>query len=128
MLESSAAPPVCIVNSTVLPSGRNCGHRWLAWPCWRVGSLSALPPAAEIRHKVALGAGENTIVSSGPHVAPRDSRFEVESVRAAPPVIEIFFRFGPAKKPIHWLSGEKNGVRAPSVPGINLASSAFMGR
>jgi hypothetical protein len=37
-------------------------------------------------------------------------------VIGAPPSTEIFFSFPPAKNAIHFPSGEKNGLSAPSVP------------
>ena len=41
---------------------------------------------------------------------------ESQRVTVAPPDTAIFFRFPPAKNPIHWPSGEKNGLRAPVRP------------
>jgi hypothetical protein len=38
------------------------------------------------------------------------------SVAGEPPWTEIFLSLPLAKNPIHWPSGEKNGVLAPSVP------------
>ena len=46
----------------------------------------------------------------------------IGEVSAAPPLTETFFIFPPAKNPIHWPSGEKNGSMAPSVPGMALVS------
>jgi hypothetical protein len=42
------------------------------------------------------------------HAPPRPSGAS-HRLTAAPPVIETFFSLPPAKKPIHWPSGEKNG-------------------
>jgi hypothetical protein len=36
--------------------------------------------------------------------------------------METFFSLLSAKNPTHWLSGEKNGELAPSVPSIALTS------
>ncbi len=55
------------------------------------------------------------IVSSSAHVPPRPLGAS-HSVTAAPPVTAIFFSLPPAKNAIHWPSGEKNGLAAPSVP------------
>jgi hypothetical protein len=46
-----------------------------------------------------------------------------QSVTTAPPVTATFFRFPSAKKPIHWPSGEKKGLPAPSVPESGEARS-----
>ena len=59
---------------------------------------------------------------------PRQASTASPSVTAVPPVTEIFFNFPPAKKPIHWPSGEKKGLAAPSVPGMGLASWVSMAR
>jgi hypothetical protein len=64
---------------------------------------------------VLPGDGRNTIASSSPQVPPRAFGAS-QSVIGAPPVTETFFNLPPAKKPIHFPSGEKNGLRASSVP------------
>ncbi len=50
------------------------------------------------------------------------------SVTVTPPFTETFFSLPPAKKPIHWPSGEKNGDTAPSVPAMGFASLLSSGR
>jgi len=37
--------------------------------------------------------------------------------------MDTFFSFPPAQNPTHWPSGEKNGLMAPSVPGITFVSN-----
>jgi hypothetical protein len=62
-----------------------------------------------------------------PQLAPLGSE-ALPRVRATPPVTEIFFSVPLAKNPTHWPSGEKKGLMAPSVPGIDLASKPSSAR
>ena len=52
------------------------------------------------------------------------------SVIGSPPSSETFFSFSSpaAQKATHFPSGEKNGVVAPSVPGITSASAWSIAR
>src|SRR5262249_23116757 len=83
-------------------------------------SSAGVPPASETRKSPELRVGEKTMFPSSPQ-SPPFGRGASQSVRAAPPVAETFFSFPPAKKPIHWPSGEKKGVLAFSVPGSDVA-------
>jgi hypothetical protein len=62
------------------------------------------------------------IVPSALQVPPREF-VASQRVTAAPPAIEIFFSLSRVKKPIHWPSGEKNGLMASVVSGSGDASS-----
>ena len=66
------------------------------------------------------------IVLSGAHVAPRIINSFTSTTttgEAAAAVTLIFLILPSALKPMVWPSGEKNGIRPPSVPGIAAASS-----
>ncbi len=64
--------------------------------------------------------GVKTIVSSSIQVPPRPFAAS-DSLIGAPPVTETFFNWPSAKNAIHWPSGEKNGLAAPSVPASAVA-------
>ena len=51
-----------------------------------------------------------------PQLAPKPPPAS-QIVTAGPPATGTFFSLPSAKKPIHWLSGEKNGLSALVVPG-----------
>ena len=56
------------------------------------------------------------IVSSGPHVPPREMKSPVASVNAGPPVTATFFKeVLLSKNPIHWPSGETKDARGAPV-------------
>jgi len=119
-LPSCAAP---VVNSTVLPSGRICGHVAGAEPPSGVGT----PPPAEIRIKSPPRVA-HTIVSSGPHVPPMLT-FDTLTIRnGVPPATATFCKAPAAKNASHVPLGEKNGCRAPAVPGMACASVALKAR
>ena len=75
----------------------------------------------------AARLGENTMVPSSPQAPPRSS-VTSHSSADAPPVTAIFLNLKSAENPIHSPSGEKNGLRAPSVPDNGVAWSWFMRR
>src|ERR1051326_1381061 len=67
---------------------------------------------------------------SSPQLAPKLPEAS-HNVIGAPPRTQIFFILPSAKNPIHWLSGEKNGPLALSVPGrmvFSAWSSSFVAR
>jgi hypothetical protein len=43
------------------------------------------------------------------------------SETGSPPLRSTFFSLRSAKNPTHWPSGEKNGAKPPSVPGIGVS-------
>src|SRR5687768_9108782 len=55
------------------------------------------------------------------HAPPRESGASASGT-GAPPLNATFMSFPPAKYPIDFPSGDQNGWRAPSVPGIATAS------
>ena len=61
------------------------------------------------------------IVSSCSHVAPSKSAAS-QRMAGEPPSARIFFSLPSAENPTHCPSGEKNGTRAPVVPGISFAT------
>ena len=111
---------------------RNCGRT--CWDSPRSGNVRVhgAPPLAEI-HLSPPENGENTIVSSGPHVPPRWLRTSHKTVgaassrrsreRAPRPFRSRRFNFRSAKNPIEALSGDQNGEMPPSVPGSCQTSS-----
>ena len=121
VIESAGVP---VVNNTAFPPGSSCAQRCETSPSASVVNGSGLPPPSETRISEAPGParGWNTIEPFSPHVAPRPLAAS-HNVTAAPPVIDIFFSFPPAKKPIHCPSGEKNGLRPSSVPDNAVACS-----
>ena len=62
-----------------------------------------------------------------PEYKPLAEGAAVERVTEAPPTAETFLSLPSAKKPIHSLSGEKNGADAPSVPLIGLCFETIHG-
>src|SRR5437867_7578460 len=130
ILESSKlAPPLQLVKSTALPPGRISGQRWEASPFLRSRMVRGfgVPPAAETRNRPELKEGVSMMLSSGPQLAPRTAA-ALQRVKAAPPLSETFFSLPSAKNPNDCPSGEKNGLSAPSVPGIGVASRRSIGR
>src|SRR4051794_23168267 len=101
------------------PSPRNCGQKWL--PSLEVVAADTGPPLADTRNKPP-GPVMNTITSSAFHVAPPlvCTFAATTCVRALD--TRVFFKVLAAKNPIHWPSGDQNGVLAPSVPGIACSS------
>ena len=74
----------------------------------------------------ALGIVANTIVSSGPQLAPAELPCVRPSDTGGPPVIDTFLSsppMAPEKNPIQRPSGEKNGLLAPVMPPSGTASS-----
>jgi hypothetical protein len=61
-----------------------------------------------------------TMVSSEPQVPIGDG--PSHSVTGPPPLSDTFFSFPGTPNPTHRPSGEKNGLNAPSVPGIGVGS------
>src|SRR5262249_27541716 len=115
---------VQIVMSTAFPPGRICGQRWDISPFLPSGTVKGfgVPPPAETRNRPDSRLdGVKMMVSSGPQLAPRLTE-ALHRVKGAPPLTETFFSLPSAKNPTHCPSGEKNGVSAPSVPWIGVAS------
>ena len=111
------------MNSTAWPPGRICGQRCVASP-FSAGFVTACggPPALGTRERPmpVLLSSVAMILSSSPQAAPRASGASHKVITALPRT-ETFFIFLPAKKPIHWPSGLKNGSAAPSVPESSVA-------
>src|SRR3954466_7788527 len=104
------------------PSPRNCGQKWL--PSLEVVAADTGPPLADTRNKPP-GPVMKTITSSAFHVAPPlvCTFGATTCVRALD--TRVFFKVLAAKNPIHWPSGDQNGVLAPSVPGIACSSCEY---
>ena len=117
------------LNSSVFPSGRSCGQRWLVSFSVNIVTAVSAPPDAETRQILAPEVGVKTIVSSlsqlGAELATAKTS---EIVTGMPPRRMTFFSLPLAKKPIHWPSGEKNGLSPPSVPGIGVLSNSSIPR
>src|SRR5262249_52567131 len=114
-------------NSRTLPLGMNSGRRWLISPFSNLVKGCDTPPASDTCWRVDTCSGENAIIPKLPQLAPKDCAASLRDT-AAPPLIEIFFSFWPAKKPSHWLSAEKKGLTPPSVPATGPASRLSIGR
>src|SRR3989442_11618182 len=106
-----------------LLDGNSSGQRWLR-SSWRLVSASGVPPEAETRNSADPVSGVKTILSSDPHTAPRPFEEVSHTVTTLPLSTATFFSFLSVKNAIHLPSGEKNGVPAPSVPGMGLESRA----
>ena len=63
--------------------------------------------------------------SSVPQLAPRLLPSDSHRVTGVPPSTGTFFSLSSAMKAIHFPSGEKIGVLAPSVPGIAVRTGAL---
>src|SRR5262245_17621315 len=114
-----------MVKSTALPPGRTSGQRWDTSPFVGSGMVRALgvPPAADTANRPDVAAaGVKMMVPSGPQLAPR-LRNAPQRVKGAPPPRETLFSLPSAKNPTDCPSGEKNGLSAPSVPGIGVGSN-----
>src|SRR5262249_34028667 len=119
---SKSKEELLMVKSTALPPGSTCGHRCVASPAVESSLVSSagVPPASDTLKSPDLVVGEKTMFPSSPQSPPFGPSAS-QSVRAAPPVIEIFFSLLPAKKAIHCPSGEKKGLEAFSVPANAVA-------
>src|SRR5512139_1046200 len=106
------------------PSARNCGQKWL--PSSFVTGETG-PPCAETRARPP-GAAGNTITSLAFQEAPPKVATLLTMTCVSPLDARTFFRLLSAKKPIHRLSGDQNGVLAPSVPGNGCSCSALKER
>lgn len=122
---SSHSPTVPTVKSTSELSGRNSGQRWLNSPrlTSSVVTRTGVLPSAATRWSADPASGANTIVPSAPQVPPKPPPAS-QSVIGGPPATGTFFNLPSAKKPIHWLSGEKNGLSALVVPGTTAGAVA----
>src|SRR6267143_6995868 len=116
-----------VLNSSALPPGKNSGQRWLTSPLARRVKVCGIPPTSDTWRRTEADAGPKTIIPRPLQLAPRGNTASAR-VCAAPPLTEIFFSLLPAKNPSHWLSGEKKGLTAPSVPGIGAADKLSMAR
>ena len=67
-----------------------------------------------------LSAPPKRMLPSSPHAPPAKIPAS-PSGTTAPPSTEILLNLVVDKNPTHWLSGEKNGQEAPSVPGSSVA-------
>jgi len=74
--------------------------------------------------KRLLVTGVITDASLAFHAAPPLVCTLVATTWVSPVDTRTFFKLFAAKNPIHWLSGDQNGVFAPSVPGIACSSSS----
>src|SRR5687768_2723803 len=111
------------LNSSAFPPGRSWGQRWLLSLPIKLVTAVGVPPPAATRQMPAPTVGVNRIVSSTSHfgadchvTAPDTS----ETVTGVPPLRRTFISRPRAENPSHWLSGEKNGLLPPSVPGIGV--------
>ena len=133
MFASSKSPDWLLdVNITDLPPRSAWGHRCVT-SAVAVSSLvsgAGEPPADGTWDNSLRGARAKKIVPSSAQLPPRVLPFAVQALQiviGAPPLTEDLFRFPSAKNAIHFPSGEKNGLSAPSVPGsaISCNSSSF---
>src|SRR4029453_9467103 len=82
------------------------------------------PPSADTRQRpVSRSVVANTIVLSSAQLAPSEAPITGPSVTAEPPVTGTFLISPFSKKPIHRLSGEKNGEYALVISASGRASS-----
>src|SRR5262245_19534484 len=108
---------------TALPPGSSCGQRWLGGSSdLDLNNGSGVPPAADTLIKVVTCelSGANMILPSSDQSPPRPLGAS-HNVIAVPPLTGIFFSLPGVKNPTHSPSGEKNGLKAPSVPGKGAA-------
>ena len=89
-------------------------------------TTSAMPPAAATRRE-SCRTPEQRKQSHPTRLAPYGLRAS-HNVTGSPPETATFFRCVGVKNPIHWPSGEKNGLKAPSVPAMTLESNWSRGR
>ena len=106
------------VTSMARPPGSHCGQRWELSPAAKSSVVSArgVPPWSDTRKMPDVSFGAKAISPDGFQLAPHPLGASA-SVVGVPPAIGAFLSFPPAKNPTHRPSGEKNGRRAPSVPG-----------
>src|SRR5438093_7332019 len=114
-------------KSTALPPDKNSGQRWIISPLPSRVSGCGVPPSWETCCRPCPTTPCSTRVPWLLQLAPPGTG-ALASVTAALPFTETFLSFPPAKKPIHWLSGEKNGLTALSVPAMGFASWLSIGR
>ena len=103
-----------------MPPGRAAGQR-----CERSRAATSAfvrdrgsPPYADTTERPPVVCGANTIVSSETQAPPRGSAAS-QIVDGAPPETGALRSLPRAKKPIHFPSGEKKGLRAPSDSGTS---------
>jgi hypothetical protein len=113
-------------EQAALPPRSACGQRCVISPfaLSSVVSGSGDPPSDDTRTSADRAHGERKMLPSSAHVAPRalSAAMPTEQiVTGRPPAIAIFFSLAPARKPIHFPSGENNGLSAPSVPACSVA-------
>src|SRR5215469_7232305 len=106
------------VNRTVSPPGKTWGQRWVVSPRASLAKGCHELPAAGIRDRGCADPDATVMYPSWPQVAPIVAAPGVPPrVTGVPPWTKTFLSLLSAKKPIHWLSGLKNGSRPFSVPG-----------
>src|SRR5688500_4950964 len=99
------------------PSGRNCAENALS-----IFNGVSGPPVARTRVNEPTKLGK-TMSSWALHDAPENVVDTSWAMVCARPVeMRTFFKLFAAKNAIHSLSGDQNGVLAPSVPGRSLCS------
>ena len=106
------------VTSTARPPGSHCGHRCELSPAAKSSVVRArgVPPPSDTRKTPDVSLGAKAISPDGLQLAPQPVGASAR-MAGVPPAIGAFFSFPSAKNPTHFPSGEKNGRRAPSVPG-----------
>ncbi len=90
-------------------------------------SVSGSPPSDETAINPEFSVAANTIVPSSAHVPPNGDGAEA-SIRGWPPATDTTRSSPCAKNPSDRPSGEKNGERASSEPGIARASKSDSSR
>src|SRR5438034_10199654 len=101
-----------MVNNTARPPGRTDGNSWFSSPRAASGFVSAFgsPPAAATTRSPGSPPVANTIVLSGPQLAPRGRPDIAHSETGGPPAIGTFLSSDAVKNPTHRPSGETNGL------------------
>ena len=114
---------VVAAKITALPPGRISGQRWLfsRFVESRLVRTCGVPPAAEIFQRPEVLDVGNTIVSSGPQLAPRGTASH--KTTGAPPPIGTLVSPLELMNPTHFPSGEKKGQHTAFRPGDRLSLS-----
>ena len=104
---------------TALLPGSNCGQRFESSSLSSSMSGVGVPPSEGIRAMGLPAIRDTTILPSSPHVPPRPLGAS-HKFSGMPPSKDSFFNLPPAKNATDCPSGEKNGPKAPSVPGSSV--------
>ena len=98
------------------------------WEASGAANSSGVPPEDGTRRSPELIVQAKTIDPSGSQVPPSVTGGTDAIVTGAPPAKESFFNSRDVKKPSHSPSGEKKGLKPPSVPAMTVASGRSSAR